>query len=383
MKSVQHLSRRQSLFIASLLALLPLSAMATEGTPSMYAGMSGVFVPFVDSKANEDLLNSLRLNIGFNEGKPRHFTVDTGSTGILASPDNFTPGPNARIVGNAGEGELTYSSSGRINHGTWYQTTVHIYDDKGKEMAVAHVPVLQVTSITCLQTARDCQATNEPKGVAMMGVGFAREHDHQTQSTPDKNPFLELTSVATDKGPQPTSVAADKEQHIRHGYIFTNTGVYLGLTPSNTRDFAFIKLTPDAQGECSGATATIEVNGNAASGGLLMDTGVTSMFISPPSGTTLAAKEPVPPATQVSIYMPEKMPKGTPQPAFYTFTVGATKNALRPEKVTVVKDPAPFVNTGRYFLRGFQYLYDADGCYVGFKWTNHVQAKYGGVVPSK
>ncbi len=372
MKHVQCLSRRMSLLIASMVATLPFAAMATEGTPSMYEGMSGVFVPFANSKANEDMVGSLRLNIGFNGGRPHPFTLDTGSTGILASPDLFTPEPNAQVVGKAGEGELTYSSSGRVNHGTWFRTAVHIYDSDGKQVAIANVPVLQVTSITCLQTARDCQATNKPRGVAMMGVGFAREHDHQAQSTPDKNPFLQLTSVATGKG-----------QRIRRGYIFTNKGVHLGLTPANTQDFAFIKLAQGAQGDWSGATATIEVNGVAASGALLMDTGVPSMFISPPPGTKLAARQPVPEGTQVSIYMPRKMPKGTPQPAFYTFKVGDPENMLQPEKVTVVNDATPFVNTGRHFLRGFQYLYDADGGYVGFKWTQQVKASYGGVVPSR
>lgn len=372
MKYIQTMSHRKRLFIASWIATLPLSAMAANGTPSMYDGMSSVFVPFANLNAKGGLGESPQLNVGLTPGKQHRFTLDTGSTGILASPDIFTPGPGAEVVGNAGEGQLTYSSSGRVNHGTWYQTTVNIYDSDLKAVATANVPVLQVTRITCLPKARDCQATNEPRGVSMMGVGFAREHDHQGQSTPDKNPFLHLISVAAGKG-----------QRIRSGYIFANNGVHLGLTPANTQGFAFIPLGQGAKGECAPATATIEINGVAASGGFLMDTGVDAMFLSPPSGTNLVAGQPVPQGTQVSIYMPRKMPQGTQQPAFYTFKVGDAQNALQPEKVTVVNDATPFVNTGRHFLRGFQYLYDSEGCYVGFKWTQQAKAESGGVMPSK
>jgi hypothetical protein len=70
-----------------------------------------------------------------------------------------------------------------------------------------------------------------------------------------------------------------------------------------------------------------------------------------------------------------------PQPAYYGFTVGARGNPLHPERVEVVHDRGVFVNTGRMFLEGFDYLYDADGGYVGFGWTGRLSSGYGGVTP--
>ena len=42
---------------------------------------------------------------------------------------------------------------------------------------------------------------------------------------------------------------------------------------------------------------------------------------------------------------------------------------------------APFVNTGLKFLNGFDYLFDADGGFVGFRWTDHASQAFGKAVP--
>ena len=54
---------------------------------------------------------------------------------------------------------------------------------------------------------------------------------------------------------------------------------------------------------------------------------------------------------------------------------------VHPEKVEVVRDAGIFVNTGRLFLQGFDYLYDAAGGYVGYGWNGRVSHEYGGVTP--
>jgi hypothetical protein len=46
-----------------------------------------------------------------------------------------------------------------------------------------------------------------------------------------------------------------------------------------------------------------------------------------------------------------------------------------------VHDRGVFVNTGRMFLEGFDYLYDAASGYVGFGWTGRLSSEYGGVTP--
>ena len=39
------------------------------------------------------------------------------------------------------------------------------------------------------------------------------------------------------------------------------------------------------------------------------------------------------------------------------------------------------MNTGRMFLEGFDYLYDAVGGFVGYAWTGHVPGSFGMVTP--
>ena len=45
----------------------------------------------------------------------------------------------------------------------------------------------------------------------------------------------------------------------------------------------------------------------------------------------------------------------------------------------VVHDPGTFVNTGRMFLQGFNYLYDTAGGYVGYAWTGRAASAWGSV----
>ncbi len=52
----------------------------------------------------------------------------------------------------------------------------------------------------------------------------------------------------------------------------------------------------------------------------------------------------------------------------YTFTVGDVKGPTTPRRVTWVKPTSgPTVNTGLRALAAFDYLYDADGGYLGLR----------------
>jgi hypothetical protein len=199
----------------------------------------------------------------------------------------------------------------------------------------------------------------------MLGIGFGRRHDHQAQSGPEKNPFL---NIATLKG------NAANGARMRRGYVVTRRGVHIGLTAASTGgDFAYIKLaaTPDER-DWAGAPACISVNGAkpAACGSLLMDTGVTAMYLNN-VGPTLVA------GTKLTISIPAE---DSPQ-ALYTFTVGDDLNPLAPRKLNLVGGSRPpFVNTSLRFLNGFDYLYDADGGFVGLRWTGRVSQSFGRVV---
>ena len=152
---------------------------------------------------------------------------------------------------------------------------------------------MAVTKVSCEQNARVCNpstiASTAPT-THYFGIGFAGGAG-QPQGTPDKNAFLNVTSIAG-SGLLPSP-----------GYILSTQGVQIGLTSSNTQGFALIKLEPvlapnstqwqtapasaNVLTDWQHARATITVNGKSGSGSILFDTGVTTGFLTPPIGVSL------------------------------------------------------------------------------------------------
>jgi hypothetical protein len=133
--------------------------------------------------------------------------------------------------------------------------------------------------------------------------------------------------------------------------------------------------------------ACISINGAtpAACGTLLMDTGVTTMYLTVPEDQaapnirTWDGRSPTLRAgTQVTISVPTEEKAA----AFYTFKLGGEGNPLAPAHLVLVgRARAPFVNTSVRFLNGFDYFYDADGGFVGLRWTGRAAPTIGKVVP--
>lgn len=357
--------------IVTVAVALLLSSMA--GTRAQepwraYEGLEAIEIPFANGPISQHHVPEIWLSL--NGARPRWFGMDTGSTGIVVSAEHFIPGP--RDV-SQGPGRLVYNSSGRVLSGEHWMTDVVIRRDEHTPVATARVQVLRVSQITCLEHARDCRPESEPRNVGFMGIGFDRGAAQATaDNTSPKNPFVSLVSLASGR----------PVNSVRPGYVITRTGVHLGMTPALTRHMAFVKLTPKAHPpgvpDWNGAPMTVSVDGVSGQGTLLMDTGINYMFLSPPAGTRLERGRRAPEGTRIDLFMPDRL---RPQPAFYRFTVGRRGNPLHPERVEVVHDATVFVNTGRMFLEGFDYLYDAAGGYVAYGWNNRVSHEYGGVAP--
>jgi hypothetical protein len=334
-----------------------------QGNPAnLYGGLGTIEIPYVNGPMRAEHTPEIRLKL--RGAAPRRFGMDTGSTGIVVAAEHYEPGPGDT---NDGPGQLTYNSSGRVLHGTHHTTDVEILNNDDRPVATARVQVLRVDRITCLRNARDCEPNPHPRGVAFMGIGFDRAAAQGAGGAAPRNPFVNITSPGS----------------VRPGYIVTRTGVHLGMSAALTRNFAFVKLSSKGGSSSGGLTRwnaaplTVSVDGRTASGTSLPDTGIGYMFLSPPPGTPLARGERVPSGTRIEVWLPGQSGPG----AFYQFAVGDRANLLHPERVVVVRDPGVFVNTGRTFFEGFDYLYDAVGGYVGYGWNGRVSSAYGRVTP--
>jgi hypothetical protein len=105
------------LFLAILIAT-PLLCMADKAkcpcknskAKSRYQCGVSLFVPFVNAETNTNLEASPTINVGFNGDPGFHpFIMDTGSCGIVATPDYFKHAPDAE---NLGPAETFYDSDG-------------------------------------------------------------------------------------------------------------------------------------------------------------------------------------------------------------------------------------------------------------------------------
>lgn len=339
---------------------LPASTLPVRaGDGPAYDGFrQSTYLAFLNAPGEgEAMRHPPRLGLSFG-GEVRPVLMDTGSTGIVVSASRI-PGLDAMP---SRPGRLTYSSSGRIMIGRWVTLPVTLVGRNGASVATAPIPVLAVTRIDCTGRARHCTPETAPEHVAMMGVGFGREDDAQSQGTPDTNPLLAL--------------AADGRSPARRGYVLTREGIHVGLTGADTQGgFRFVKLDPHPglPGEWQGVPACIAVNGRApgACGRGLVDTGVAVMYLTLPRDDVADALDPgddgghrLRPGTRLDVSIPGQ---GAVPAAAYGFVVGEP-SPLSPDAVTLdTTRPRPFVNTGLRFLDGFDMLYDADGGYAGFR----------------
>lgn len=359
--------------------------MSFPETESPYTGTTSAFVTYTNAGDNADLNKSPRINLGFNgSGKYVPFIMDTGSVGIIASPDIFTPARGAKFLG---KGQQIYSSSGIIEEGYWWSATQEIYDPDGNLIATANVPVLQVTAVKCVDNARDCQVNNNPTNIAVMGIGFARESPEQTRGTPNYNAFLNLKTIVQN------NIQMKLPKDWCNGYVVCPTGVFLGLTSTNTADAGFVKLLPWTQYstptllEWMPAPTTLKVNGVRGDGHILMDTGVTTGFLTPPSGANVGPLVECPGSTLVEcladgnvidVYLPDE---DSPV-AHYTITIGDNSNPMQPDGVHKVPSSKIFFNTSRHVLGGINFIYDNTNGYIGYVWNGHSPDSVGFVHPA-
>lgn len=311
-----------------------------EGT----AGAEEPMLTFLDR--GSPLIDVPRLAIGIG-GVMREAVVDTGSTGVVVSAAAI---PGIDRLASLGPGVITYSSSGRIMKGRWVVTPIVVAGQTGR-VVTRPMPILAVDSIDCMPNARRCIPERHPLHVAMLGIGFGREHDRQPGGTPDRNPLLQVAQPAG----------------LPRSYVITRSGIGLGGSDAG---FATVRLSWDAgHRDWSAPPACITIgHGEPACGTALVDTGITGMFLTVPpdrlpaggDGRTLAN------GTALAI---DLAPGSRGQGTHYILNAGDTRDGAAPSSITLAgigKRP-PFVNTGVRLLDRFDYLYDADAGLVGYR----------------
>jgi hypothetical protein len=324
-----------------------------EAAPDYAKYTESYSIPFAKA-VNFKHLTGMHVRASLNGGPAIPFLVDTGSVGIVVSADEV---PN--IDPKAPAGSIKYSSSGLEFDGVWTTATVTFPDSKDAhgKVATAVVPVLAVKERKVYSlgvNASNRKDALNPR-VHMFGVGFGRG----MEAHPEKSPFVNLIEMQAGT--------------MRRGYTITRNGITLGLTAANVgTGYRFQKLTERA---VSGETRALRPGLNdwqttpgsvtvdalhAPMGTILMDTGLTNMMIAMPGNT---ATGDLALGTTVTIdLLGGKL--------HYSFRVGDTDDPMTPRKVTWVKPThGVSVNTGLRVLAAFDYLYDADGGYLGLRPT--------------
>lgn len=347
---------RQSL-IALLLGSLTVPLEAAETRPPNYSGYKSCYrLPYGNLKPVDfDKLASMSVRVSLNGGPPLRLQIDTGSVGVVVGAADV---PN--IDPNGRPGSITYSSSGVELDGVWTPVTITFPDAKDDHgnIATAVVPVLAVAERKIHPGAVNSgkfKPTKDPR-VFMFGVGSGRGKEvHQ-----ERNPWLNLKEMQAGA--------------MRRGYMLTREGITLGLTTAAVgRGYVFEKLQEHLPAPGSPPAATnapkdwdssqgwVVVGGKRqVTSGMLLDTGLTNMMIELPE---VNAASDVAEGTEVDVFLLSGRLN-------YRFTVGDTKNPAAPRKVSWTRrSTGPLVNTGLRALANFDYLYDADGGYLGLRPT--------------
>lgn len=368
---------------AAALTLVATAPALAQGLPN-YGGASVTqCIPFANFQP-VSFTDPPKLNFSIAGDSSIHtVTMDTGSVGVAMSATNIPNYEKLKTAPGAKPGTQFLSSSKVLWVGTWVSMTVTLYDRANQPVATSDVFILGVEkSGRCDSYQTDqqiCPGLPAPeKPVLYMGVGFGQEADFQPQGTPDKNVLLNLRSV----NGQPIA-----DGTLNKGYVIGRQGIQVGLTAANTAGFRFAKLEPYAQypGDWMMPRGCITVNPDQnrdANGpictpaNILVDTGIPQSYMTLPTAIQFDEVEQTDlsePTKKVGVLAPDtsvavRIPNAADPIATDAFIVGAGAPNEPAQVIPSSTDTrAPFINTGRHFLRQYQFLYDAKQGYVGMK----------------
>ncbi|GAM86184.1 hypothetical protein ANO11243_041950 [Dothideomycetidae sp. 11243] len=327
-----------------------------------------------------------------NQATTYRANIDTGSSAFLIGSDVYPGFDDAAFNAAYQNGTEYLSSSNKLYTGYWVPTAVHFIDGhvttQVKTLVVTKsvdctdydeavggaCPAQQVTGVNC-----DMNCT-----LTYMGIGFGRSNDGQSDVTPANNALLNVTSIVNK--PVPTN--------YRPGYIITSKGITVGISHRDSTGFKLVKLQRTSRKlphDWQGVTGCISVTypgtdkgtGACVTSQILLDTGIPqsylvlttaaglSNWIKPSGYPDVLKYQYLPTGSEVSITFGEQDKNGhiTPE-AKYSYQVGANSISTPSYARARLNETAGalgFVNTGRYFYRLNDILFDAEGGYWGIR----------------
>ena len=340
-----------------------------------------IFIPFIYAFSS----NHVPQVMCTVEGVGIQMPVDTGSTGTLIGAPVL---PN--ISTTVGTPAHHFFTSSKILYvGRLVELAMNFHAE-GSSYATATVPVLIVDKswrcpwynplvdrFECPPGPNGEQAVaRDTSQITYMGVGFGRNgvKDGMPFATPRVNPLLNVDAI--DGEPVPRA-------WVRAGYIVSREGVQIGLTPQNTRGFAFSRLEPglthaDDARDWAMARMCFSINGEGRNcGHVLVDTGIAQMYIRTDKGVSMPTVVIPNPNPKGYAKMVKRVKRGTnitigfpslDHPAMsYSFSVGEG-SAIEPNYVfPQLPEHPPYVNTGRNLLFRYAIAFDAVGGRFGFR----------------
>ena len=297
-------------------------------------------------------------------------TIDTGSTGIaigqslLPSLAGYTP---------LGPGTINYDSSGVSPSGYFYELPVNLLNGTSSGTPGGTPPTVSTT-------VKVLVVTNDPIGQPTTYFGIGNNRNNVYSGT--INSSLSFAQNVTQGFLTPISavgmnpllnVSVNGTPLPHQGYVVMNDGLVVGLTAANN-GYTFVKLTPDpANGPnlWNGIPVSLAVGaGGPGAGTILHDTGIAYAFLTPfgQTGETVDVAMPGAPATGGFYSFP--ITRGTTQPPATpcVTTPAATMTPCHVEGST--STTGPFLNTGRQFYAGFNYLFDPVNGFAGYALSN-------------
>lgn len=381
--------------LSALLSITPFaSAVCPSGgsKPAYAKDAPSAFIPFSNNNRRAPSCSfpeqapslSFVVTTKWNDGIHVYSTtMDTGSTGVAISAASLGLRGTDFDKG-APYGNEYLSSSGVFWEGYWVPANM-IFPGN----VITEQPILAVVNQS------NCKKNWDPingkcnkrehlikwvENVQYVGVGFGRWSTEQPQACPDKVPFLNVRSIGGE----------DVAGQIHRGYVITGTGVAVGLTQDNTNHFKTSKLHRNTKSACHSSPTTdwlmvnmsIAVNDTSRRnvGEALFDTGIDQAYITVDDNIYRDVKphfEPhsnlLPEGTLVDVVVGDESPI-----AHYAVKVNDSSSLLNPSKGrfyvsnrTAKSVHGPFINTGRFFYKGYDVLFDAECGLFGLREIEH------------